>query len=449
MNKGILVIDDDYGALYSIKRVLSQKGFLVYTLPSSEGMEEYLEFIDLIIMDIRLSDESGIDVVESLRKRGVNVPVIFITAYTDAENIVRALKLGAVDVLRKPFSTEDIYRATLKALESSASIKSSYEEEYKVVGVSKAMFEVFKQVGVASTNSLNVLITGETGVGKDLVAKLIHANSNRKGSFVHINCPSIPWDLLEVELFGCVKGAFTGATYDRKGKAELAEGGTLFLDEIGDMPYKLQAKLLNFVEKKSFYPVGSSKERTVDVRLIFATNRNLKALVEEGKFREDLYFRISQIEIHIPPIRERKEDIKPLVEHFVCMANKELGLNITGISKSALEKAIKYHWPGNVRELKNAVYKAALSTKAGVIEDLELGIEEKTAKELILSNMLELYLSSKKEEELSTALEELEVALIKKLLEKYGGNKSKVAQLLGISRNTLNAKIKEPPEGQP
>lgn len=443
MSKRILVVDDDYGALYAIKRVLSHRGFLVYAFQSFEGMEDYLDISDLLIMDIRLADISGIDVVESLRKKGINIPVIFITAYTDAENIVRALKLGAVDILRKPFSAEDIYRATLKALESGVSIKSSYEKEYRVVSVSKAMFEVFKQVGVASTNNMNVLIIGETGVGKELIARLIHANTNRKkGPFVHVSCPSIPWDLFEVELFGCVKGAFTGATSDRKGKAELAQGGTLFMDEIGDLPYKLQAKLLSFVERKSFYPVGGSKEVQVDLRLVFATNRNLKELVAEGKFREDLYHRINQIEIYVPPLRERREDIKPLIEYFINLANMELGLNITGISKTALERALTYPWPGNVRELKNAIYKAALSTKVGVIKDIPLAAGD-TAGELSLSHVLELYLSSKKEEELSNILEELEVTVIKKLLERYGGNKSKVAQLLGISRNTLSAKLKE------
>lgn len=443
MSKKVLVVDDDQGALYAIKRVLSQKGFSVFALPSPEGMEEYLKFCDVLIMDIKLYQRSGVDVVEALRKKGVNIPVIFITAYTDAEEIVRAMKLGAVDVLRKPFSAEDLHKTVLKALGSELSIKSSYEEEYKVVGVSKAMFEVFKQVGVASTNNLNVLITGETGVGKELIAKLIHTNSGRKGAFVHVNCPSIPWDLFEAELFGYVKGAFTGASSDKKGKAELAQGGTLFMDEIGDLPYKLQAKILSFVEKKSFYPVGANKEVFVDTRLIFATNRDIKALVAEGKFREDLYHRISQIEIHIPPLRERKEDIKPLIEHFISLANKELGLNVSGISQDALKKALEYNWPGNVRELKNVVYKAVLLTKAGTITDLPIAEECRAFGELSLSKLLDIYLSSKKEEELSNALEELELMLIKKLLEKYGGNKSKVAQLLGISRNTLNAKLKE------
>ncbi len=442
MRKRVLLVDDDPAVLYSMKKVLTQKGFTVYALDSPNGMEDYLDISDVLVMDIRLEGESGVDVVQKVRSKGVNIPIVFITAYTDFDNIVRASKSGAVEILKKPFDTEDIIKAINSATDKSGGIVDRYEEEYKVVGVSSAMFEVFKKVGMASNNDLNVFITGETGVGKDLIAKLIHLNSNRKEEpFVVVNCPSIPWDLFEVELFGCVKGAFTGATMDRKGKAELANGGTLFLNEIGDLPYKLQAKLLSFVERKSFYPVGGTKEVAIDVRLIFATNRNLKELIAEGKFREDLYHRMNQMEIHIPPLRNRKEDIAPLIKYFINMTNKELGLNILGISKEALESALRYPWYGNIRELKNVVYKAAINTKVGIIEYLPLKGEE--TGRFSLSEMLDVYISSKREEELSTALEELETAFIKKLLERYGGNKSKVAQLLGISRNTINAKLKE------
>ncbi|MFN4013662.1 MAG: sigma-54-dependent transcriptional regulator [Aquificaceae bacterium] len=444
MRKRVLLVDDDPTVLYSIKKVLSQKGFEVYTLESPDGMEDYLDVCDVLLMDIRLKERSGVDVVYDLRAKGIKKPVVFITAYTDFDNIVKASKLGSVEILKKPFDAEDLIKALERAIDSHQPLLDVCREEYKVIGVSEAMFEVFKKVGMASANDLNVLITGETGVGKDLIARLIHLNSSRKDSpFVVINCPSIPWDLFEIELFGCVKGAFTGAIADKKGKAELAEGGTLFFNEIGDLPYKLQAKLLDFIERKSFYPVGGSKEVKADVRLIFATNKNLRQLTREDKFREDLYHRISQMEIYIPPLRERKEDIPALINFFISTANKDLGLKVVGISEKALQKALEYPWYGNVRELKNVIYKAALDTKAGKIEDLPL--EEKGSKGTIpsLSDFLDIYISSKKEEELSNALEELEVAFIKKLLERYSGNKSKVAQLLGISRNTLNAKLKE------
>jgi DNA-binding NtrC family response regulator len=436
----VVVVDDDFGVLHSIKRVLSSKGFEVVTLQSSEGLEEYLPESDLLLMDIRLEGERGTEVVEKLRAKGFNIPVIFITAYADADAVVSASRLGAVDVLRKPFSSQELLQAVKNALEFVPKLEPSYSRELKVVGSSRAMFEVFKKVGLACQNELNVLITGETGVGKEVVAKLIHENSlRRKGPFVILHCPAIPWDLFEAELFGYVKGAFTGALVDKKGKAKLAEGGTLFLDEIGDVPYKLQAKLLAFVERKSFFPLGSSREEKADVRLIFATNRDLKKMVEEGKFREDLYHRISQLEIQVPPLRERKEDIKPLVEYFIGLANAELGTSVEGVEEQALRKLMDYSFPGNVRELKNLVYKAVLETRFGKIKDFALHEGKNTSS---FERALELLLDAVPEEELPNLLERVELYLIKKLLERYSGNKSKVASLLGISRNTLESRLK-------
>jgi DNA-binding NtrC family response regulator len=436
----VIVVDDDFGVLHSIKRVLSSKGFEVVALQSSEGLEEYLPENDLLLMDIRLEGERGTEVVERLRAKGFNIPVIFITAYADADAVVSASRLGAVDVLRKPFSSQELLQAVKNALEFVPKLEPSYSKELKVVGSSRSMFEVFKKVGLACQNELNVLITGETGVGKEVVAKLIHENSlRRKGPFVILHCPAIPWDLFEAELFGYVKGAFTGALVDKKGKAKLAEGGTLLLDEIGDVPYKLQAKLLAFVERKSFFPLGSSREEKADVRLIFATNRDLKKMVEEGKFREDLYHRISQLEIQVPPLRERKEDIKPLVEYFIALANAELGTSVEGVEEQALRKLMDYSFPGNVRELKNLVYKAVLETRFGKIKDFALHEEKNTSS---FEKALELLLDAVPEEELPNLLERVELYLIKKLLERYSGNKSKVASLLGISRNTLESRLK-------
>ena len=436
----VVVVDDDFGVLHSIKRVLSSKGFEVVALQSSEGLEEYLPESDLLLMDIRLEGERGTEVMEKLRAKGFNIPVIFITAYADADAVVSASRLGAVDVLRKPFSSQELLQVVKNALEFVPKLEPSYSKELKVVGSSRAMFEVFKKVGLACQNDLNVLITGETGVGKEVVAKLIHENSlRRKGPFVILHCPAIPWDLFEAELFGYVKGAFTGALVDKKGKAKLAEGGTLFLDEIGDVPYKLQAKLLAFVERKSFFPLGSSKEEKADVRLIFATNRDLKKMVEEGKFREDLYHRISQLEIQVPPLRERKEDIKPLVEYFTALANAELGTGVEGVEEQALRKLMDYSFPGNVRELKNLVYKAVLETRFGKIKDFALHEEKSTSS---FEKALEFLLDAVPEEELPNLLERVELYLIKKLLERYSGNKSKVASLLGVSRNTLESRLK-------
>jgi len=404
------------------------------------GLEEYLPGADVLLMDIRLEKESGVDLVEKLRADGFNIPVIFITAYADAEAVVNASRLGAVDVLKKPFGTEELLKAIHSATESSPTVGASFSKEFRVVGSSKAMFEVFKKVGLACNNDMNVLITGETGVGKEVVAKLIHENSRRRnGPFIILHCPAIPWDLFEAELFGYVKGAFTGAVTDKKGKAQLAEGGTLFLDEIGDVPYKLQAKLLAFVERKTFFPLGSSKEVKVDVRLLFATNKDLRKMVTEGKFREDLYYRISQIEIYIPPLRERKEDIKPLAEYFIALANSDLGTNVVGLSERALKCLMDYEFPGNVRELKNIIYKGVLETKSGFISRLEIPEKKRLTS---LESMIEEVLNSTSEEELKDLFSKIEFTVIKKLLEKYGGNKTKVASLLGISRNTLDSKLK-------
>jgi len=436
----VIVVDDDYGALHSIKRVLNSEGIDVIPLQSSVGLEEYLPGADVLLMDIRLEKESGVDLVEKLRADGFNIPVIFITAYADAEAVVNASRLGAVDVLKKPFGTEELLKAIHSATESSPTVGASFSKEFRVVGSSKAMFEVFKKVGLACNNDMNVLITGETGVGKEVVAKLIHENSRRRnGPFIILHCPAIPWDLFEAELFGYVKGAFTGAVTDKKGKAQLAEGGTLFLDEIGDVPYKLQAKLLAFVERKTFFPLGSSKEVKVDVRLLFATNKDLRKMVTEGKFREDLYYRISQIEIYIPPLRERKEDIKPLAEYFIALANSDLGTNVVGLSERALKCLMDYEFPGNVRELKNIIYKGVLETKSGFISRLEIPEKKRLTS---LESMIEEVLNSTSEEELKDLFSKIEFTVIKKLLEKYGGNKTKVASLLGISRNTLDSKLK-------
>jgi len=445
-NMRVLVVDDECFVLNFVKKVLSTKGFEVITLQSSKGLEDYLPNSDILLIDIKLEDENGIDVVERLRTKGFNIPVIFLTDYTDANTVISASRLSATNLLKKPLNAEELLRVVKEMLGFNLNPDIPHSKEFKVIGSSKAMFEVFKKIGLACQNDLNVLITGETGVGKEVVSRLIHENSPRKGKpFVILHCPAIPWDLFEAELFGYVKGAFTGALVNKNGKVKLAEGGTLFLDEIGDIPYKLQAKLLAFVERKSYFSLGSSKEEKADVRLIFATNKDLKKMVEEGKFREDLYHRISQMDIYIPPLRERKEDIKQLVDYFIAFANAEIGTMIEGVEEEAMKKLMDYSFPGNVRELKNLIYKAAIETKFGKIKDFDIHQEKTTVYSATCSfdRFIEMLLDSTPEEDLPNLLERIEVYLIKKLLEKYSGNKSKVAGLLGISRNTLENRLRE------
>ncbi|RLJ70549.1 two component Fis family sigma54 specific transcriptional regulator [Hydrogenivirga caldilitoris] len=435
----ILLIEDERNARYALKRVLEDAGFSVVDVEDPKEAKNPDSF-SLLILDLKLKNLSGIDFLQELRERGINVPVIVITAYANPENIISASRYGVVDILKKPFEREELLELVERVLEEKES--SGEPQRYSegvIVGESKKMVEVFKKVGMAASTDMNVLLVGETGVGKDMLAKVIHEKSHRKeGPFIAINCSAIPENLLEAELFGYRKGAFTGATRDIRGKIELAEGGTLFLDEIGDMPLPLQAKLLRFLETKSFYRLGEERERSSNVRVIAATNRNLRKMIEEGNFREDLYYRLSQILIEIPPLRERKEDIPILIEMFIDRANKEFGTSVKGVSKVALEEAISYEWKGNVRELKNVVYKTVLETKGGYIEKFIFDQECRENVEELLNRCMSML----SEEEYKEFLARAEKSLLRYLLDKYEGNKSKVANLLGISRNTLRMKLK-------
>jgi len=434
----ILLIEDDPQVRYAIRRVLENKGFEIDEREKPVETDEIKNY-DLLILDIKLENESGLDYLTKLREEGKSIPVVVITAYASPENIITASRYGAIDILKKPFDKDQLLELVYRV------VKREERKEPKtfgsIIGQSERMLEVFKKIGLAASNDLNVLLLGETGTGKDLVAKVIHENSPRKDKpFVAINCSAIPENLLEAELFGYKKGAFTGAVKDTPGKIEAAEGGTLFLDEIGDLPLPLQAKLLRFLEDRTFYRIGEEKERKADVRIITATNRNLSRMVEEGKFREDLYYRLAQILIELPPLRERKEDIPLLMEHFLRKANEEFGTNVQGFSKEALEEALSYGWKGNIRELKNVVYKSVLETKEGIVKNLSLPGKDVRKS---LEEWVKECIDNLPEEELKGILDKFEKVFIKKLLDRYQGNRSKVARILGISRNTLRSKLRE------
>ncbi len=435
--KSILLIEDEKSARYALKRVLEDAGYSVVDVEDPDDIQSVSNF-NLLILDLKLRNVSGIDFLKELREKGKNIPVVVITAYANPQNIISASRYGVIDILKKPFDREELLELVDRVLKEEEVSEVRTDTKGLIVGESERMVEVFKKVGLAASTDMNVLLIGETGVGKDLLAEVIHENSPRKEApFVVINCSAIPETLLEAELFGYRKGAFTGAVKDTKGKIEQSEGGTLFLDEIGDMPFALQSKLLRFLENRTFYRLGEDRERKADVRVIAATNRNLKEMIAEGKFREDLYYRLSQIVIEVPPLRERREDIPKLVDFFIGKANQEFGTNVKGIEVSALKEAMDYEWKGNVRELKNAVYKAVLETKKGFIETLNLsdsGGEE-------LDVLLERCIRNLSEQEYREFLSRAERKLLEHLMRKYRGNKSKIAQVLGISRNTLKSKL--------
>ena len=436
----ILLIEDERNVRYALKRVLQEAGFSVIDVEDPKDVTDLKDF-NLLILDLKLKTTSGIDFLKDLRERGINLPVIVITAYANPENIISASRYGVIDILKKPFSKEELLELVNRLMkEETPALKVEVDPQRVIVGESERMMEVFKKVGLAAATDMNVLLTGETGVGKDLLARIIHENSARKDHpFVAINCSAIPENLLEAELFGYRKGAFTGALRDTKGKIEAAEGGTLFLDEIGDMPYSLQSKILRFLETRSFYRLGDDRERKANVRIIAATNRDLSRMIGEGKFREDLYYRLSQIVIEVPPLRERREDIPKLIEFFINKANEEFGTEVRGVTEGALKEAMDYEWKGNVRELKNVVYKAVLETKSGYIESLNLSGPGKEDLEGLITRCVEIT----PEEDLKSLVLKVERKVLEHLMTKYRGNKSRVAQILGMSRNTLKTKLKK------
>ena len=436
----ILLIEDERNVRYALKRVLQEAGFSVIDVEDPKDVTDLKDF-NLLILDLKLKTTSGIDFLKDLRERGINLPVIVITAYANPENIISASRYGVIDILKKPFSKEDLLELVNRLMkEETLALKVEVDPQRVIVGESERMMEVFKKVGLAAATDMNVLLTGETGVGKDLLARIIHENSARKDHpFVAINCSAIPENLLEAELFGYRRGAFTGALRDTKGKIEAAEGGTLFLDEIGDMPYSLQSKILRFLETRSFYRLGDDRERKANVRIIAATNRDLSRMIVEGKFREDLYYRLSQIVIEVPPLRERREDIPKLIEFFINKANEEFGTEVKGVTEGALKEAMDYDWKGNVRELKNVVYKAVLETKSGYIESLNLSGPGKEDLEGLITRCVEIT----PEEDLKSLVLRVERKVLEHLMTKYRGNKSRVAQILGMSRNTLKTKLKK------
>ncbi len=443
-NRKVLIVEDDSLVQAFLKESLQRLNLLIDTASSGEEALEKIssQIFDLVLSDIRMPSLSGMDVLRKVRETAPETKVVMMTAYGTVENAVEAMRLGAFDYVMKPFSADEIELVIKKALEFQILVEENrrlrrelagrYQFE-NIVGKSPGMQKIFEQIQVVADTKATVLITGDTGTGKELVASAIHYNSNRKEfPFVKINCAAIPEGLIEAELFGFEKGAFTGAIKKSTGRFELAHGGTLLLDEISEISPNLQGKLLRVLQEKEFERLGSGESIQVDVRIIATTNKNLAAETRKGNFREDLFYRLNVFPIHLPLLKERKEDIPALVEHFIKRYSAENNKPILGVSEDVLELFLEYSWPGNVRELENYIERAVVVAKNKILNPPEF------PKELGLP-------AEAKEEELQVgrSLAEIEKNLILKTLSCYNNNQTKAADVLGISTRTLRNKLKE------
>lgn len=434
----VLVIDDEPYILESLRMYLAEKGMVVFL--AKDGQEGWEVFQrtrpKLVILDVRLPDINGIELLQRIRDNSEETKVIMITAYHEMQTAIEAMKGGAFDYILKPLDLDALDKAFERAFKTMGQhfgeqVSSGFDTVTEVlVGSSPAMVDVQKSIGLVCGNNATVLIQGETGTGKELVARIIHQNSTFKdGPFVVFDCAGVVENLLESELFGHEKGAFTGALYTKKGAVERAEKGTLFLDEISELPLALQGKLLGFLQRREFIRVGGQEIIRSNCRIIAASNKDLKEMVSKGIFREDLYFRLKVVQINIPPLRERIEDIPELTSYFMKKINRELKLRIWKMEKGVIELLKSYPWPGNVRELENTLVEAMIRARGGMI-----------SKEVIKELMGHLKGSVEQKKGLSR-LELVEREHIKQILESVSFNRKKAAEILGISLPTLRSKI--------
>jgi two-component system, NtrC family, response regulator AtoC len=434
----ILVVDDEQNIRRMLNRVLSSDGFIVKEaingLEALKRLEE--EDYSLVLLDLKMPGLNGIETLKKIREFDINLPIIMISAYGSISEAVEAMKLGALDYLIKPFDIEELKIIVERAIKQyELRVENIYyrEEEEKrfnfdeIIGKSKAIKSVLEMVKNVSVTPATVLITGESGTGKELIARAIHKNSpGNKNPFVVVNCVAFSSHLLESELFGHEKGAFTGAISKRIGRFEMANGGTIFLDEIGEVDPVIQTKLLRFLQEKEFERVGSSKSIKVDVRILSATNLDLKKKAEDNNFRQDLYYRLNVFNIEVPPLRERKEDIPLLVEHFVHKYDKILNKKVEEVSPQAMELLLNYDYPGNIRELENILERSMIMAKNNIMDETYFA-----------------FINKENFSEKKGTLKEVEKELIIKYLIQNKSNRTKTAELLGISRRSLQNKIKE------
>lgn len=436
MGHRVLVVDDEYRMRRVLELMLSGQGYEVKTAPDGiQAMEIWRKWEPHVVLtDIRMPGADGMEVLNFKTSQGLPAPLIILTAFGTIDMAVAAIKQGAYDYLTKPFDNEKVIEVVRRALQDCGAAQAPGQGPAPMIGSSKAMQEIFRDIATVADTPTSVLITGESGTGKELVARAIHNRSGRsQQKLVRVNCAAIPADLLESELFGHRKGAFTGAVADRKGSFLKAHGGSIFLDEIADLPMGLQPKLLHAVEEKTVTPVGSDRAVKVDVKVISATNRDIRQMVAQGMFREDLYFRLNAFNIHLPPLRERVEDIEALAGYFLECYRGQFKSSVRKIDRAAIDVLKTYSWPGNVRELRNAIERALLACTGNVIRvtDLPPGITREENSKTASSTRGQL------------DLEQTERRLIERALDKTGGNQARAARLLNISRNTLRYRMKK------
>lgn len=436
----VLIVDDEAGIRESLSGIFEDEGYDILTAKSGEESIKLLKdhSPDLILLDIWLQGMDGVQTLQEIKTYNSDIPVIMISGHGNIELAVKAVKMGAYDFLEKPLALEKVLLVSKRALEKrtleieNIALKENLAKKWQLIGNSQKIKTLREQIEMAAKSNSRVLITGESGTGKEVVAHLLHEKSDRsEKAFVEVNCAAIPQELIESELFGHEKGSFTGAFEKKKGKFELADNGTLFLDEIGDMSLQTQAKVLRVIETQNFQRVGGSKNISVDVRIISATNKDLRDEVKKGTFREDLYFRLNVIPLFIPPLRERKEDIPLLVEYFLETFASEYGKQRKEISAESLKSMQSYGWAGNVRELKNFIERLVIMTPSNLITD----------KNLLIPTVPEEndYLKYKT---LKDARDAFEKYYITKKLEENNWNISKTAEVLEIERSNLHRKIK-------
>jgi two-component system, NtrC family, response regulator HydG len=443
----ILVVDDEPGHRIMLRAVLAQEGYTVTEVPDGTDAVRAVgkEAFDLILLDIRMTTMDGIEALTEIRKISPFVPVLIMTAYASVKTAVEALKAGAFDYLTKPLDVEELKLLIEKALEhyhlraENAVLRERLGDRFnfsRIIGRSAKMKVLLDTLAMVAPSDATVLLMGESGTGKEVVANAIHHNSPRASQpFIKVACAALPEALLESELFGHEKGAFTGAVARREGRFQLAHRGTIFLDEVGEMGPATQTKLLRVLQERAFEPLGSARTVVVDIRVIAATNRDLEADVKEGRFREDLFYRLNVVPLVMPPLRERKEDIPPLADHFLALFREKNRKPIQAISGKAVDLLVRYDWPGNIRELENVIERAVILARDEAIFPADLPPQIRMLSEegekggFVLPSGI--------------SLDTMERAMIVKTLDETGGNRTRTAEILGINRRTLQNKLKQ------